>query len=635
MPMTAPLLHRCLAPFRRCCVAVLLSLILPGLFCGRILWATPPLPLPDPPASLVTRVGDRSVVLHWDAPTNTSVKGYLVYRAFQPAGPFTRISLASNLVTQLGYADLIVTNNQTYHYLVKATNAAGESAESIHISATPKPFANDDEFLELLQATAFDYFWYEANPANGMIRDRSTTASPSSIAAVGFGLTGIGIAIDHGWITREQGRTRVLNTLRTAWELPQGTQTASIIGYKGWLYHFLDMPKALRTWNCELSSIDTALFLAGAVYAREYFDGSDPGETAIRNLVNQFYDRIDWAWMLNGGTTLSMGWNPPSSFISSRWVGYNEGSILYILAMGARVNPLPGTAWDSWTAGYKWQTYYGYSYVTFPPLFGHQYSQCWLDLRHVADSYMRGKGSTYFENSRRATLAQREYAIANPLHYSQYGALYWGFTACDGPSTSGYNSYAARGAPPGTLDDGTIAPTAPGGSMPFAPEVCLPTLRNFYDKYRAQIWTGYGFRDAFNMRAGWWDPDVLGIDQGPILLMIENHRSRRVWNVLMKAPEIRAGLERAGFKSVTFARPSVRALDAGAGVALTWPAAAGKPYRVEYSGDLERWLFSSSGYLVNSNNLDALTWIDSGPPGTETAPETAPQRFYRVDEWGP
>jgi hypothetical protein len=432
----------------------------------------------------------------------------------------------------------------------------------------PDKFSSDTEFLQFIQRRAFDYFWLEANPDNGLVRDRSRTNSFCSIAATGFGLSAICVGVDHGWITREQGRDRVLATLKTFLEKPQGADAQGIIGHHGWFYHFLDMNTGLRAGRCELSSIDTALFLAGAIYAREFFTERRPEETAIRDCVNAIYCRIDWRWMANGANSLTMGWHPEKGFITNRWSGYNEAMILLLLGLGApavpgtgepRISPDPGNDgalspgltpefWREWVRTYEWRTSYGQSFVHFAPLFGHQYSHCWIDYRGTADDYLRGKGIDYFENSRRATLAQHAYCVENPGRFKSYGALVWGLTACDGPGRVGFQGYSARGAPPAANDDGTIAPTAAGGSLPFAPEICLPTLRHFYDRYRSDLWTRYGFGDAFNLTAGWWDSEVLGIDQGPILIMIENYLTGNVWKTFMRSPEIQRGMKAAGFK---------------------------------------------------------------------------------------
>jgi hypothetical protein len=319
-----------------------------------------------------------------------------------------------------------------------------------------------------------------------------------------------------------------------------------VSGYKGFFYHMLDMRTGLRAWNSELSSIDTALLLAGVLYAREYFSAPDSLDSLVRALADSIYLRVDWNWMRNYAPGLMMGYYPETGFINAWWRGYNEAMIMYILALGSPTHPVPNSVWQAWTSGYSWETHYGYSYVAFPPLFGHQYSHCWIDFRGIADAYMRAKGITYFENSRRATLAARAYCIANPKGFVGYGENVWGITACDGPT-----GYLARGAPPPYNDDGTIAPTAAGGSMPFVPEYCLAALRHMYDNYRTRLWGEYGFRDAFNLTVNWWASDVIGIDQGPIVIMIENFRSGKVWRLFMQNPYVQEGLARAGFSPFT------------------------------------------------------------------------------------
>ena len=405
---------------------------------------------------------------------------------------------------------------------------------------------NDTTFLDQVQRASFDFFWNEANPDNGLIKDNSRTDSPCSIASVGFGLTAICVGIDHQWITREAGRQRVLTTLNTFWTKPQGRDAQGFIGYKGLFYHFLDMNTALRTWNCELSSIDTALLLAGILYARQYFSENQTDENQIRALADSIYYRVDWQWMRNFQPNITLGWFPETGFINAWWRGYNEAMIMNILALGSPTHPAPTSIWSAWTSGYSWQTHYSYSYVNFPPLFGHQYSHCWIDFRTIQDAYMKNKGITYFENSRRATLAQRAYCIANPGKFKGYGENVWGITASDG-----YNGYRARGAPPAENDDGTISPTAPGGSIPFAPEVCISALKYMYDTYRLSLWTKYGFCDAFNLTVNWWSPIVIGIDQGPFVLMIENYFNGKVWDTFMQNPDIQRGLERAGFVTIS------------------------------------------------------------------------------------
>ena len=582
----------------------------------------------NPPAAVISRTGDLSVVLHWDPNSEANLAGYRVYRSTNSSGPFSLQTPA--LLTAPGFCDLVnLKNGQTYFYQVTAvTTTSQESAPSITQPATPHVFANDDEFLDYVQATGFDYFWYGANPANGLVPDRSAVGSACSIAAVGFGLTAIGIGIDHGWITRTQGAARVATTLTTFLQGPQGPAISGIIGYKGWFYHFLDMKTALRAGSPELSSIDTALLLAGILYSKQYFEGTNSTETSIRAMADAIVNGVDWNWMAQGTDAIAMGWQPTTGFAGfGNWIGYNEGMILYCLGLGAATNPLPASAWSRWTSGYTWATNYGYAFIPFPPLFGHQYSHCWIDFRHIADAYMNSHNSTYFQNSRRATLAQRAYCIANPMNRTGYSSNVWGLTACDGPS-----GYGAHGAPPPQSDDGTIAPTAAGGSMAFAPEISLPNLRYLYDHGRLSMWTAYGFRDAFNIGQQWYGPDELGIDQGPIVIMIENYRTQRVWKLFMKNPEAQRGLQRAGFVPLAFVAPVLGPFQSPGNFILTWDAIGGRTYQVEYSPDLNSWFMSPTGEIVASNNT--ASWTDTGPPATSVSPLAVSQRFYRIFQFG-
>ena len=404
-----------------------------------------------------------------------------------------------------------------------------------------------DELLDTLQHTAFNFFWLEVNPSNGLIRDRGPGISPSSIASVGFGLSAICIGADHGWVSRNAAKDRVLTTLNTFWTGPQGMGETDFIGNFGLFYHFLDMNTATRTWDSELSTIDTGLLLAGIIDARQYFDGADSGETRIRNLADSIYRRMNWNLMRNGNPGIKLGWKPSTGFLGyGEWIGYNEATIMYILALGSPTYPVDYIAWQTWTSGYQTGNYYGYSYVVFPPLFGHQYSHCWIDFRNINETYMASRGITYFENSRRATLAQRAYSIDNPGSHAGYSDSLWGITASDTPT-----GYRARGAPPAQNDDGTITPTAAISSIPFAPDECIRVARTMWEQYRPQLWLHpYGFRDAFNLNVNWWDPWIIGIDQGPIIIMIENHRTGRVWQRFMSNPDVQRGLQLAGFNPI-------------------------------------------------------------------------------------
>jgi hypothetical protein len=576
----------------------------------------------EAPTGLVSCSGDQSIVLHWDPVGDPSLAGYKVYRSSASTGPFALQT--ATLLTTPGFCDLHVINGQSNFYQVTAvTTASSESPASVILAAVSNPFANEDQFLDYVQETDFDYFWYQANPDNGLVPDR--TSSACSIAAVGFGLTAIGIAIDHGWISRAQGVTRVTTTLNTFLQGPQGPAESGTIGYKGWFYHYLDMNTAVRA-SSELSSIDTTLLLAGILYDKQYFDATNAEETNIRTMADGIFNRVDWNWMAQGTNAVSMAWYPATGFITNNWVGYDEGMILYILGLGS-ANPLPASSWFRWTTGYIWGTNYGHAYIQFAPLFGYEYSHCWIDFRHIADSYMSNHNCTYFENSRRACLAQVAYSIANPMNEVGYSGNVWGLTASDDP-----NGYAVHGLPPAGFDDGTIAPTAAGGAIAFAPEYSLPALSYFYSHYRQHIWTAYGFRDAFNLGAQWYDTDELGIDQGPIVIMIENYRTQRPWRLFMQNPEAQNGLQRAGFVSLPFVALAGQAQPAQNAFTLTWPAQAGSTYQVEYSPDLVTWFASPTGEVAASG--PAASWLDSGPPATAAFPFSDSQRYYRVFKFG-
>ena len=586
----------------------------------------------QPPTGLVIISGDKSVILHWDQNSDSNLAGYRVYRSSTSGGPF--VAQGSVLITP-GFCDLSVgvVNGHTNFYQVTAlTTTSQESPPSITVSTVPNPFASNDAFLDYVQQANFDYFWYSANPANGLVPDRmvnSSTPSACSIAAVGFGLTAIGIGIDHGWISRTQGVARVLATLNTFAQGPQGPGASGAIGYNGWFYHFLDMNTALRTSNSELSSIDTTLLLAGILYAKQYFNGTNADETSIRTAADAIFNGVNWTFMAQGTDKVAMGWQPTSGFSGfGNWVGYDEGMLIYLLGIGTTTNPMPASGWSYWTSGYTWATFYGESFVTFPPLFGHEYSHCWVDFRHIADAYMNSNSSTYFENSRRAALAQQSYCIANPANEVGYSSSVWGLTACDGPF-----GYEAHGAPPALNDDGTIAPTAPGGAMAFTPEISLPTLLYFYSHFRPHIWTANGFLDSFNQTQQWYDTDELGIDQGPIVIMIENYRTQRVWQLFMQNPEIQRGLQLAGFVPLPFIALAVSAQPDQNLVTLSWNAQAGRTYQVEYSSDLVTWFASPNGEVMAAGST--ASWTDGGPPATASAPFGVTQRFYRVFQYGP
>jgi hypothetical protein len=420
------------------------------------------------------------------------------------------------------------------------------------------------ELLEDLQRDTFKFFWETTNPENGLTPDRYPNTEFSSIAGVGFALTAYLVGAEKNYVTREQAAERTLNTLRFLWEAPQGDAPSAMAGHKGFFYHFLHMDSGHRHHRTELSTIDTALLIAGVLSVQTYFDGDNETETRIRELAEAVYLRIEWPWVYSKRhkPLLSMGWRPESGHIDAYWRGYNEAMILYILALGSPTYPIDAASWEKWTSTYHWDTFYDQPHVNFGPLFGHQYSHVWIDFREIQDAYMRSKGIDYFVNSRRATYASQAYSIHNPNRWKGYSDKVWGLTASNGPNRTTVNDgerfldfqrYWARGTSARYLrDDGTIAPTAAGGSIPFAPEITIPTLSHFRAEFGERLYGAYGFHDAFNLSypnvpGGWFCDQYLAIDQGPILLMIENYRSGFVWDLMKKNPHIIRGLQRAGF----------------------------------------------------------------------------------------
>ncbi len=434
-----------------------------------------------------------------------------------------------------------------------------------------------DPLFDDIQERTFRFFWEVSDPVNGMMPDRHPAPAPASIAAIGFALTAYPIGVERGYIPREQARDRTLTTLRFLRDAPQGPEPTGKAGYHGFFYHFLDMSTGTRFGANELSTVDTALLISGVLFAAGYFDADTPEEQEIRSVADELYRRVEWTWAMPRPPSITLAWSPEQGFFKYDWRGYNESMMVYILALGSPTYAPSNDAWQAWLSRYEqsWGKLGGTEHLTFAPMFGHQYAAVWIDYRGIQDGYMRERGFDYFENSRRAVYSQRAYAIENPMGWRGYSKDVWGITASDGPADVYlpyqneiriFRTYAARGVglnPAHNYDDGTIAPTAALASLPFAPEIVIPAVQEMHKQYGQHIYGRYGFLDAFNMSFrydnvkllhgrrvpgfGWVDTDYLGIDQGPILAMIENYRSELVWSVMRSNPYLRRGLQRAGF----------------------------------------------------------------------------------------
>jgi hypothetical protein len=396
----------------------------------------------------------------------------------------------------------------------------------------------EEVFLDELEKRSFAYFWEQADPRTGLVPDRARAdgseldanhRNVASIAATGFGLTGVCVAVERGWIDRAAARERVRTTLDFF---------ANRAYHKnGWFYHWLDARTGERRWNSEVSSIDTALLLAGVLTARSFF--SDDGR--IKTLASTTYERIDFRWMLNGDPIhLSHGWKPETGFLKARWDTFSEDTILYILAVGSPKHSISPDSWKAlWRDRYR---YGGFSYYTTigVPLFMHQYAHAWIDYRSRRE--LSGDRIDYFQNSINATLAHRTFCIDLAYRFKGYGPNMWGITASD--SAKGY---LAWGGPPFDPDiDGTVVPSAAGGSLMFTPQLSVAALMNMRERFGARVYGRYGFIDAFNPNNDWVDSDVIGINIGIILLSAENARSGNVWRWFMRNAEIPAALDRVG-----------------------------------------------------------------------------------------
>lgn len=441
------------------------------------------------------------------------------------------------------------------------------SAPLAYSAATPAQRA----FVDTLERVTFQWFWDTADPTTGLTPDRWPTKSFASVAAMGFGLAAYPVGVERGWVSREAGAKRTYETLRFLYEAPMDSASTRSIGYRGFYYHFLHPHDGTRFEKLELSFIDTGLLVAGALFCGEYFDRDTPEERGIRAYADSIYLRVDWAWMQPRAPLMSLGWTPEHGHLPYDTGHYNETTLMLLLAIASPTHPAHPDTWRKYTEGYRWGTFHGQEHLGFAPLFGHQSSHIFVDYRGIRDAYMKAKGIDYFENSRRATYAQRQYAIDNPGGWDAYGPLEWGLSACDGGIDGDFvidgkkrhfQTYWARGAShTEVLDDGTLTPNAAAGSIAFAPEIVVPTLMAMKDRHGDRLWGAYGFLDAYNPtlrlpgreaqgidpKHGWYDHDYLGIDQGLIVLMAENWRTGLVWERMRHNDHLVRGLKRAGF----------------------------------------------------------------------------------------
>lgn len=414
--------------------------------------------------------------------------------------------------------------------------------------------------IDRLQQAAFGYVLCHADAITGLIADTSRPGAPASIAATGFGLSCYPIGVERGWIARIEAARHVLAVLRFLAESPQSRDHRAT-GYRGFYYHFLDMRSGERAWRSELSTVDTALLIAGVLTASAYFSADDAVERDIRTLAERLYARVDWRWALHRNDTLTMGWRPPGRFLRHRWRGYSEALLLYVLALGAPDHAIEPEHYRAFTEGYDWIVVDGKPHLHAAALFIHLFPQAWLDLRGLGDQPMQERGTDYFENTRRAIALQRTHARRNPGAFLGYGEHLWGLSACHAPRGrmrlrdgrwQRLFGYVNRGAPFGP-DDGTLVPWAALASLPFKPAAAFAAIDHLEARYPGLLKEGR-FPGGFNPSLpgegaeGWIDDRVVGLDQGLAVMMIENWRSGLVWELTRSVPAVRRGLRQAGFK---------------------------------------------------------------------------------------
>jgi len=413
----------------------------------------------------------------------------------------------------------------------KAATSQGTKVPQAIGRASVTPLSpEDDQFLDELEKRAFQFFWEQSGPQSGLVRDRAhvsgnETSVAASIAATGFGLTAICVADRRGYVSHEDARGRVLAALRFLWK--------KMPTHRGFFYHFADINTGERVWDSEVSSVDTAILLCGVLSCRHHFEE----HSEISLLAYEIFNRVDWTWLSEDTSLLPHGWTPEGGFLPYRWDYYSEMMMIYLLGLGSFTHPLPVDVWKAWKRLHF--EFEGLSYIgSFAPLFVHQYSQAWFDFRNQRDDY-----ADYFQNSTFATEAHRRFCLELAKDFPDYSEDLWGISASDSQQ-----GYVIWGGPPmlGPID-GTIVPSAAAGSLPFLPQPVLRVLRNIRDHY-GNAWSRYGFVNAFNPLKNWYDTDVIGIDTGITILMAENLRSGFVWEIFMKNPEARRGMERAGFK---------------------------------------------------------------------------------------
>ena len=435
-------------------------------------------------------------------------------------------------------------DSHLYSYKVRAvaTDIRGnEKATGVLIDCGVKPLT-DDEFLDLIESKAFGFFKEHQNLKTGLFSDTSG-GGDASIASTGFGITALCIGAKRGWINKKEAEKRVLIALNSF--IPGENDGKTIVeGKYGFFYHFVNIHTGERAGKSEISTVDTAILVAGAITAGEYFGGE------VKEKANELYKNVEWGKFLNEEMgpwygMFSMGWSPERGFLGSYWDYYTDEAVLIcLLAIGSPTHPVDPGCFYAWTRN---EGSYGggkpFIYSWHGALFSYQYAQAWFDFRNIVDK----EGVNWYENSKNATIANRQFCIDNKDSFKTYGPNTWGLTSMDRPV-----AYTMHFGPPPTGNgepqyDGTISPTGPAGSMAFTPYLSLSALKYMYITY-PKLWGQYGLRDSFDLDNNWYSNTYYGIGVAMMVLPIENFRSGFVWGEFMKNEYIKEALKKAGFR---------------------------------------------------------------------------------------
>jgi hypothetical protein len=500
---------------------------------------TPPLP----PTFPVSKGYEKHFDLRWMKSPENDVLGYNIYKKEGSS----YIKIGNTNANDNYYYEWTGALGVSRTFAISAFDSSYNESDKTSDLPTTTSAMTDEDFLDMVQSATFRYFWHYAHPVSGLTRERLGSGETVTIGGSGFGVMGIPVGIQRGYITRQEGAERALkivdflltkaNRFHGAWSHWLNGTTGTVIPF--------------GTYDDGGDLVETAFMVEGLLTLRQYFDATSPLETELRARLTQAWESVEWSWYRRYASTYKLYWHWSPNYgwqMNMPVTGYNEAMIMYMLAIASPTYPMPPQAyWLGWTVNSSYQnngTYYGYrlwvGQNTGGPLFFAHYSYLGFDPRHKKDMY-----ANYFENNKNQTLINRAYCIANPKGYAGYNANTWGLTASDDPGGYGAHEPTTWG------DNGTITPSAALSSMPYTPVESIAALINMYRSYGANIWGVYGFKDAFNPQQNWYATSYLAIDQGPILGMIENYRSGLLWNNFMKNPEIAPMLTAIGFSADT------------------------------------------------------------------------------------